>query len=270
MSSRRATAPRRYTCSSADRGLLVSTCMSNRTTRGIAPGTAISLAQSSGTSWNPILRAASAGNSAVRSGVAVKTTLITSSGTRLLRVITSVTSSVVPSRMSARSLASTWTAPRIALTATTCPFALTSCDVAACSKAIGGERETWPCASAARAERLVSEADSRVQLPHFGGGERPGGPWPQVAEGHRPHLRADQPGHRVPGRGQQPAHDVLAPLMQGDLHQGTGTRPLHHPELVGAGHPVVQFDPGEQPPSQVPLHRAGHIRQVGLEHAVPG
>ena len=50
MSSRRAVAPRRYTCWSAARGLPVSTCMSSRTTRGMAPGTSISLAHSNGTS----------------------------------------------------------------------------------------------------------------------------------------------------------------------------------------------------------------------------
>src|SRR5216684_2659568 len=118
MSSRSAAAPRRYTCCSAERGWPVSTCMSRRTTRGIAPGTPISDAHSSGTSWKPILRAASAGNSAVRSGVAVNRTLITSSVTRLFRVMTSETSSVVPSRIAARSFASIWTAPRIALTVT--------------------------------------------------------------------------------------------------------------------------------------------------------
>src|SRR6266704_1907155 len=54
--------------------------------------------------------------SASRSGVAVKMTLITSSGVRSLRVKTSVTSSVVPSRIDSRSFAATWVAPRIALT----------------------------------------------------------------------------------------------------------------------------------------------------------
>ena len=67
-------------------------CAISRTTRGMAPGTAISAAQISGTSWKPILRAASAGNSVVRSGVAVNSTLITSSVVRSLRDITSVTS----------------------------------------------------------------------------------------------------------------------------------------------------------------------------------
>ena len=74
----------------------VSTWAISRTTRGSAPGTSISVAQISGTSWKPSLRAASAGNSAVRSGVAVKITLITSSVVSLLRSITSVTSSVDP------------------------------------------------------------------------------------------------------------------------------------------------------------------------------
>src|SRR5580704_13620745 len=71
----------------------------SRTTRGIAPLTGISVAHMRGTAWKPSLRAASAGNSAVRSGVTVNRTLITSSGVRSLRVITAVTSSAVPSRL---------------------------------------------------------------------------------------------------------------------------------------------------------------------------
>ena len=82
----------------------------------MAPGTGISVAQISGTSWKPILRAASAGNSAVRSGVAVNRTLITSSVVSSLRAITSVTSSAVPSSIASRSSVSTCTAPRTALT----------------------------------------------------------------------------------------------------------------------------------------------------------
>ena len=54
-------------------------CAISRITRGSACGTSTSAAHSSGTSWKPSLRAASAGNSDVRSGVAVNTTLITSS-----------------------------------------------------------------------------------------------------------------------------------------------------------------------------------------------
>ena len=74
-------------------------CIISRTTLGIEPGTAISVQHSSGTSWKPRERAASAGNSMVRSGVAVKITLITSSVLSLFLLITSVTSSAVPSRI---------------------------------------------------------------------------------------------------------------------------------------------------------------------------
>src|SRR5215467_7974532 len=198
---------------------------------------------------------------------------MTSSGTRPLRVITSVTRSVVPSRMSARWLASTWTAPRIALTATRSSSALIFRDVIALPGYRRREGNVVPksCSWAtARRPAPRSQADCRVQLPDFGGGERPRGSRPQVAEGDRAHLGAHQPGHRIARGGQEPAHDVLAPLVQGDLDQGTGAGPLHHPELVGAGHAVVQLDPGEQPPPQVTLDRAGHVRQVGLGHAVPG
>jgi hypothetical protein len=94
----------------------VSTCASRRSTRGIEPGTPISVVHSSGTSVSPSNRAAYAGNSALRSGVAVNTMLIKSAGSMALRCSTSFTSSVVPSRMSSRSFASTWIAPRTART----------------------------------------------------------------------------------------------------------------------------------------------------------
>src|SRR5579859_5467435 len=62
MSSRRALAPRRYTCWTSPRRSGVSTCIIRRTTRGMAPGTSISMQHSSGTSWKPSARAASAGD----------------------------------------------------------------------------------------------------------------------------------------------------------------------------------------------------------------
>ena len=103
------------------RGRSVSTWASSRSTRGIAPGTAISVAQSSGTSVIPISRAAYAGNSAVRSGVAVNTTLIRSSLVRSLRSSIARTSSEAAARIWSRSLSSTWIAPRTARTATSAP-----------------------------------------------------------------------------------------------------------------------------------------------------
>ena len=86
-----------------------------RTTRGSAPATSISCAHSSGTSPRPTVRAAAAGNSLVRSGVAVKMTEIRSSMVRPLR------SSICPQQLD-DSLghldrvvgASSWVAPRTA------------------------------------------------------------------------------------------------------------------------------------------------------------
>jgi len=57
----------------------VYTCIMTRMQCAIAPGTAISLAQMSGTSPKPIARAVVAGNVDVRSVEVVKSTLITSS-----------------------------------------------------------------------------------------------------------------------------------------------------------------------------------------------
>ena len=71
----------------------------------------------SGTSPMPSSRAASAGNSETRSGVAVNRMLITSSCPRSLRSSTALTSSRVASSTCSRSSASTCVAPRMARTA---------------------------------------------------------------------------------------------------------------------------------------------------------
>ena len=92
------------------------TWASSRTTLGSAPGTATSVAHSSGTSTSPRSRAAAAGKQLVRSGVRVNTMLIRSAGPIPLRSTTSVISSRVAARMSAGSSRSTWIAPRTART----------------------------------------------------------------------------------------------------------------------------------------------------------
>src|ERR1700730_11683735 len=208
----------------------------------MAPGTAISDAQISGTSWKPILRAASAGNSAVRSGVAVNSTLITSSVVSSLRVMTSVTSSAVPSSIASRSSVSICTAPRTALT-----VILASPSSGATLHAPGGVRlADFPGRQVARDARL------------------------EVAEPDRAHVGADQAGHRVPGGGQHPPYDVLAALVQGDLDQRAVTGPVHDPELVRGGHAIVQLDPGLEAPGEVLRHRAGDLGQVGLGHLEAG
>src|SRR3954447_10872851 len=71
--------------------------MSTRMTRGSAPGTGISRAHSSGTAERPMLRAATAGNSASRSGVRVKMQLTRSCADSPLRArISRISSSVAP------------------------------------------------------------------------------------------------------------------------------------------------------------------------------
>src|SRR5690349_1392233 len=79
-----------------------------------APGTAISVAQSRGASVQPSRRAACAGKSAVRSGVAVKIALTMFAGTIRLRAMSSVISRDVAMRIDAASFFGTEIAPRTA------------------------------------------------------------------------------------------------------------------------------------------------------------
>src|SRR3954454_9820000 len=102
----------------SDFGSSVSMWASIRTTRGIDRSISSSRAQSSGTSPNPSCRAAYAGNSETRSEVAVKITEMKSSTSRPLASMASSTISATRSSMWSRSSASSWVAPRTALTAT--------------------------------------------------------------------------------------------------------------------------------------------------------
>src|SRR5918997_4440036 len=86
--------------------------MSTRMTRGSAPGTGTSRAHSSGTAEKPMLRAATAGNSALRSSVSVKMQLTTSLGCRSLSLRISRSSPSVAPRTAWASLRSTDEAPR--------------------------------------------------------------------------------------------------------------------------------------------------------------
>src|SRR3954451_13640137 len=84
-------------------------------TFGSAPGTGISRAHSSGTAERPISRAATAGNSASRSGVRVKMQLTRSAAPRRLRARISRISSSVAARIAAASFSVTVLAPRSAI-----------------------------------------------------------------------------------------------------------------------------------------------------------
>ena len=83
---------------------------------GMAPGTAISAAHSSGTAPNPMARMAVAGNVLVTSAVAVNSTLMMSSSTRSFLVMSSRMSSWERSVTWATVSSSTVVAPRKPLT----------------------------------------------------------------------------------------------------------------------------------------------------------
>src|SRR5215218_3948431 len=85
-----------------------------RITRSIEPGTGISRQQSSGTASSPMLRAATAGNSASRSSVVVNRQLTSASDARSLRSSSSRISSDVAATIAPASLAPACTAPRTA------------------------------------------------------------------------------------------------------------------------------------------------------------
>ena len=50
---------------------------------------------------------------------------------------------------------------------------------------------------------------------------------PEVAEAHRSHLGADQPGDRVPDGREQPPHDPVATLVQHHLDQARRRGDVH-------------------------------------------
>src|SRR5690606_12473225 len=216
-------------------------CAMSRTTRGRACGTAISVEQLRGTSVKPSLRAASAGNSALRSWVAVNRTLMKSSVVNWLRRMTSSISSAVASNMRSRSLASTWTAPRIARTATFRPPDIPG---------------LHPCGS--------------VELADFLRGQGPDGAALQVVEPDRSDLGAGQVRHGVTHRFHEAAHNVLPPLMQSDLDQGFRLDVVDHPERVHFDESVVQFDPFADLADDVAGDGSGHFRKIGLGHFIAG
>src|SRR4051812_969478 len=96
-------------------------------TRGSDPGTGISRAQSSGTLSKPSRRAATAGNSALRSSVRVKMQLTTVSGPMSLRFMISRMSHSVAPTIASASLRSTVVAPRRAWSRA---IALACCQIA--------------------------------------------------------------------------------------------------------------------------------------------
>ena len=95
---------------------LVSTCAMTLIVRSRAPGTSISTLQIRGTSLKPSSRAEPAGKAALRSGLTVKMTEITSAGVSWLALSISRRSSLVATPIASAELAYAWVAPRTALT----------------------------------------------------------------------------------------------------------------------------------------------------------
>ena len=89
--------------------------MSTRITNGIEPGTPISWAHISGTLLRPMRRAATAGNSASRSGVIVNRHDTRSPVSSPLRPSSSCISASVASRIASGVLSGTLLAPRSAI-----------------------------------------------------------------------------------------------------------------------------------------------------------
>src|SRR3954453_10687685 len=233
MSRRSATAPRRYTCCTAERGTSISACDISRTTRGSAPGTSISVVHSSGTSPIPSSRAATAGNSERRSAVTVKTIEIRCAVSSAFARITASTSSRVEASRCSRSSTSSWIAPRMARTA-------------------------------------ISELHGGEEQADLGAVQNPPAAGPQVAQHDRPHLDAHQSLHRVAHGLQRPTHDVLAPLVQDHLDERLAGLGVDQPEAVDTHRAVLELDALAQSPADVAGARAGDLREVGLGHVVRG
>src|SRR5215203_4167374 len=196
-------------------------------TRGSAPRTGTSRAHSSGTALSPILRAATAGNSASRSSVSVKMQETRSSAARWLRPrISRISSSVAP-RMASASFSVIEVAPRRAY------------------RRIGGGIQSAAQPLDLRGGELAVPAGRQAAEP-------------ERAEGH-PLERLDA----VPDRLAHPPHLALATLVDGDLELARGDAT----DLRRRGAAVVELDALAELAQRRLVHRrAADDGAVGLGH----
>src|SRR5438552_1748792 len=170
-----------------------------RTTDDIDPSTGISLAHIRGTSPSPILRAASAGNIARRSSVAVNRMLIRSSCATPLRSIIAASRRSVEDSMAAGESFPTTIAPRAARTLTPTPPNIPT-------------PGRWP-----RAPRLPADSSREVddlvvrQRSNVAGGK--------TAESDRTHPQAHESRDGQPHRREQPPNLTLASLGHDDPYR---------------------------------------------------
>src|SRR5918998_5064640 len=92
-------------------------------------------------------------------------------------------------------------------------------------------------------------ADRAVEGTHLGTGQHPDRPGALLPEADVGDRGAHQALHRVPDLSEQPAHHVLAPLVQHHLDQRLARQRLHNPEAVHCHGAVVELHPGPQRPA---------------------
>ena len=202
-------------------------------TRGSEPGTSISRVQISGTRSKPRRRAASAGNSALRSSVVVKMQLTNWSIASSLRSISAAISSSVAERMAAALFSGTLVAPRSAYSLSlTVPAYLRA---ASRSAATSASLSTRAAPGSSRAELERAEAHAR-----------------QLA-----HAMADRLAHAP--------HLALSPLAELELDHVPGQQA----HARGRGSPVVELDAVAERRERGSVRPpAGDARQIGLRHLV--
>lgn len=105
------------------------------------------------------------------------------------------------------------------------------------------------------------------KVPHVAG-QHPGPAREQVTQQHWANLDPDQLLHRMSHRLHQATDDVVAALMQHQLHQRLARRGIDHPERIDSRDTVVQLHAVAQPAAQIARDRSGHLRQVGLADPV--
>jgi len=97
-------------------------------------------------------------------------------------------------------------------------------------------------------------------------GELPDGALALMAEPHRTDRSPDEPRHRMVDRFEQPAHEVVATLVQDELDDRPPRRHIDDGERVDLDQPVLELHPLAQPAPQRPRDRPGHLGEVSLRH----
>src|SRR5436305_10768362 len=207
--------------------------MSTRITRSIAPRTGISCPHMSGTRPSPSRRAATAGNSASRSGVQVKKTLTTRSGSSTFRSRSSRTTFSAAARIASASFRSACTAPRTA------------------------HRRCWGSPLAIARGILPEPLD-------LGSAEAARAPGAQRAEADGSEPNALERGDLVADRGSHPPDLAVSPSAQRDLDDAR--RDAADPR--GRGEPVVELDAAPQSGQIGAARPAAKTGPVGAGDAV--